>query len=554
MDAAATVAQAHTAFGRDALTAEQSAVDQMTTRKADLDRYNAYVTQANSAIDMSTEVAGVKAHQDNVAAEMEKFMPTAKALTSKEQNDAKALVLKLRSGKGQPLQGVSSLVGGSASNEILVNGGVGSGPRPSGMASEAHQATRDAYEKTNEANTATQAARSGDTKAVKINAADAHKTAAMYHEYAAKMHDESGNKGAGDLHREQADQHHELERVYNSAAMAAANEGTSEGASKGWESRRSGIAVAAGKSDDTAHAATVKAWRSSTPEDHESAQKAHLDSAVAQRAAAKAHPQFDHFHETQAKGHEATAEYHKVKASEARDLHRYAATYGKNPFGKNSELGKSRESDKGKHPMEMADEAQANAANIAALEAVIANEGQVIEFPNEFKVEKANESDPGSNWVMISPYGDWPHPGGLQRFRKEDANEIVKDFNGIVPKAMRMGGMGIPFYIGHPDHPDFKTRYTDTKAYGRIKELQARDDGLWGNVKWSSQGKNMVNEEMFHGHSVNWRVRKDKDSNWRPYSIKSVGFTNEPNIAVPPITHANETDPDIENDLQRMAA
>ena len=64
----------------------------------------------------------------------------------------------------------------------------------------------------------------------------------------------------------------------------------------------------------------------------------------------------------------------------------------------------------------------------------------------------------------------------------------------------------------------------------------------------------MVNEEMFHGHSVNWRVRKDKDSNWRPYSIKSVGFTNEPNIAVPPITHANETDPDIENDLQRMAA
>jgi hypothetical protein len=117
-----------------------------------------------------------------------------------------------------------------------------------------------------------------------------------------------------------------------------------------------------------------------------------------------------------------------------------------------------------------------------------------------------------------------------------------------------MANIGLPFYIGHPDHEAFKARYTDTKAYGRIKELEARDDGLYGNVKWSGAGKTMVNEEMFHGHSVNWRVRKDTDGNWRPFSIKSVGFTNEPNIPVMPITHANEFPSDeIENDLQQRA-
>jgi hypothetical protein len=559
MDAAATVAQAHTAFGRDALTAEQSAVDQMQNRKSDLDKFHAYVTQANSAIAMSTQVAGVKAHQDNVADEMEKFMPTAEALTSKEQNDAKALILKLRSGKGQPLQGVASLVGGAASNEILANGGPGSGPRAKGDAAEMTRdeqdeaetkAHNDAYEAGNKAH---KLSSNATTPAENRAAAVAHDDAADMHAKAYLLHKNSKVPNEGIYHAEQASAFKDAASYHRGRAAghrfkadaqdkAAANEGTSEGATKGWQTRHAGVAVAAGKADDDAHVATHKAWAAGTPEAHDAAEKAHLDSATAQRAAGKVHgPEWQHFHEAQAKGNEATAKYHHDKASELRDTKKKATFATPSVLPKVAAPAQPRAN-------------EADPANLAALEMLIANEGQVIEFPNEFQIEKANESDPGSNWVMISPYGDWPHTGGIQRFTKQDANEIVKDFNGIVPKVMRMGGLGVPFYIGHPDHEAFKTRYTDTKAYGRIKEMQARDDGLWGNVKWSSAGKLMVNEEMFHGHSVNWRVRKDKDGFWRPYSVKSVGFTNEPNINVPPITHANEGDPDIENDLQRIAA
>jgi hypothetical protein len=175
----------------------------------------------------------------------------------------------------------------------------------------------------------------------------------------------------------------------------------------------------------------------------------------------------------------------------------------------------------------------------------LANEGAVCEWvcvSNEVKVD--------GNWVQLSPYGDFPHTGGVQRFTKDDAQNCVNEFTGLLNVAQRV--MGIPFYIGHPDHAEFKQRYTDTKAYGRIKELQAREDGLWGNVKWSEAGKSMVNEEQFHGHSVNWRVRKDAQGFWRPFSVKSVGFTNEPNLPVIPITHANErfdVEQEVENDL-----
>jgi len=100
----------------------------------------------------------------------------------------------------------------------------------------------------------------------------------------------------------------------------------------------------------------------------------------------------------------------------------------------------------------------------------------------------------------------------------------------------------LPWYIGHPDHPAFSDRYKDTRAYGRIKELEARDDGLWASVKFGNEGESLIADESFHGHSVNWFLREDPKQKgvWRPYKLKSVGFTNEPNIPVPPLTSANE--------------
>jgi hypothetical protein len=170
-----------------------------------------------------------------------------------------------------------------------------------------------------------------------------------------------------------------------------------------------------------------------------------------------------------------------------------------------------------------------------ASEVQLANEGEQEELHL-----LSNEFTPGADgWVRLSKYGNFPHAQGLQRFFKADAVNLVNEFNGLLRTPQRL--LGLPWYIGHPDHPKFKDRYTDTKAYGRIKGLEAREDGLFANVKWSPAGEELIRSEAFHGHSMNWGCRLINGA-YVPVRLKSVGFTNEPNIEVDPITLANEED------------
>lgn len=149
-------------------------------------------------------------------------------------------------------------------------------------------------------------------------------------------------------------------------------------------------------------------------------------------------------------------------------------------------------------------------------------------FANEAKITT-------DRWVQLSPYGDHKNSLGVQRFRKEDAITIANAFNSNLYTKL----LGLPFYIGHPDHPDFAGKHTDTRAYGRIKELEAREDGLFANVKWNSEGKKIIEEESYGYPSVNWLVRREGNA-FRPFELRSVGFTNTPNIPVRPVSAANE--------------
>ncbi len=167
----------------------------------------------------------------------------------------------------------------------------------------------------------------------------------------------------------------------------------------------------------------------------------------------------------------------------------------------------------------------------------VANEVAATEshfLANEMKTD-------GKGWICLSPYGQFRNNSNgheiTQEITKTDAQEMVSEFNSMANIGTKI--LGLPWYIGHPDHPGFQDRYTDTKSYGRIKGLEAREDGLWANVKWNDAGKSLIDQEAFHGHSVNWRMKR-VGPNWRPVSLKSVGFTNEPNIPVAPILTANE--------------
>ncbi len=183
-------------------------------------------------------------------------------------------------------------------------------------------------------------------------------------------------------------------------------------------------------------------------------------------------------------------------------------------------------------------------AGIAGVAAVsgrvsLANEASPCEGAPEAQLLGNEFSVAEDGWVQLVGYGDFAHSEGVQRFTKEDAEALCNEFNSLLGLPQRM--FGLPWYIGHPDHPKFKDRYPDTKAYGRIKGLQAREEGLFANVKWSPAGEELIRSEAFHGHSVNWGAVK-RGGVFRPVRIKSVGFTNEPNIPVRPVTLANEID------------
>jgi hypothetical protein len=175
-------------------------------------------------------------------------------------------------------------------------------------------------------------------------------------------------------------------------------------------------------------------------------------------------------------------------------------------------------------------------------------------WANEFK-----DADEGLTVVQLAPFGSFPNVQGLQVFHPKDAANITSD---IIANVKMRVGPGLPWYVGHPDHPLHRDKYKDGLAYGRIKALEARSDancpacaafmansqngnepcrehGLFAKVKFNEAGKKLIANEAYDAHSVNWRLRKQKDG-WHPFSLKSVGFTNEPNIPVPAITSANE--------------
>jgi len=172
------------------------------------------------------------------------------------------------------------------------------------------------------------------------------------------------------------------------------------------------------------------------------------------------------------------------------------------------------------------------------------------------------------NWVQLTPFGDFWNIDKdgkkvIQRVNKDDAEMMANSFKNPLTRVIQP--LGMPWYIGHPDHPRFKGKpgHTDQSSKGRGKEMEVRHDpncqvcanfansgvpcaehGLFVRMKWNEEGEHLIANESFHGHSVNWRAVPRETENgvriWHPNFIKSVGFTNEPAIPVAPATLANE--------------
>lgn len=154
-------------------------------------------------------------------------------------------------------------------------------------------------------------------------------------------------------------------------------------------------------------------------------------------------------------------------------------------------------------------------------------------------------------WVEI-PYGHHDHKNGMQIFDRESAEQIVANFKSLLGE--RTFG-GLPWYVGHPDVAEFANAYKDRSARGWVKNMEATDAGLRLRVKWNAAGEAVIANEEFKYFSPVWGCSPvpGKARQFRPARMKSVGFTNEPNIGVMPLSNANEKT-NNNMDLKKLAA
>lgn len=135
-------------------------------------------------------------------------------------------------------------------------------------------------------------------------------------------------------------------------------------------------------------------------------------------------------------------------------------------------------------------------------------------------------------WVQLAPMGEHRHGQYTQRVTSKTVRRVIASFKADA-KAAGSSFAGMPFYIGHPDVPHLANEYPDKKAYGWVMDLAEREDGLYGQVKWSEAGRTLIANAHYKFLSPYWELEAKREGNKTmadPVSLISVGLTNRPNF------------------------
>ena len=141
---------------------------------------------------------------------------------------------------------------------------------------------------------------------------------------------------------------------------------------------------------------------------------------------------------------------------------------------------------------------------------------------------------PADNLYMIASIGDHPHPKGLvQVIDNESVHAMQNTFN--TEKAAN------PNFVGLLVDPDHISQSGSTSALGWIENVVAnppgKEPGLWGNIKWTDEGRTAVENGRYRFISPVWKRSDcadcdDKQSNrCRPMRLDSAALTNQPNLS-----------------------
>ena len=133
----------------------------------------------------------------------------------------------------------------------------------------------------------------------------------------------------------------------------------------------------------------------------------------------------------------------------------------------------------------------------------------------------------GDEWVQISPWGEYNHPDGRQVVNAQTVQGLVTRFSDEKQKKGR-NFRGLPIYGGkHPTRDDLKN---GIKPIGKIMDLQARSDGLYGQRKLNRLGKENDENDFWSFPSVGWWTSPNRDGTLSLNKIDHVAMVPNPNI------------------------
>lgn len=185
------------------------------------------------------------------------------------------------------------------------------------------------------------------------------------------------------------------------------------------------------------------------------------------------------------------------------------------------------------------------------------------------RILNKNFQHPADGWYHIEALGNHPNraAGVMQVIDAESAQSIVRTFNAEA-KAGKLRH-GNEMLIDHEHFSDQQDQ--ETRAYGWLQELQNRDDGIYGRIRWTTTGQAAVDGGDYRFFSTEYAPedlqpvngannsqagKKSKLREVRPMRLDGLTLTNmNNNRGQKPITNRMKTEneaPTLAESIQRI--
>lgn len=139
-------------------------------------------------------------------------------------------------------------------------------------------------------------------------------------------------------------------------------------------------------------------------------------------------------------------------------------------------------------------------------------------------------------WIQLVPSGTFRGVDGRGPYTLSDADTVIRN-------SMASGKIA----IDECHSTDLAgPKGFSAPARGWVEAMEAREDGIWGKVKWTKEGHSLVEDEAYRGISPVLM----SDRSGRIVRILRASLTNDPNLSLKTLHHKEDTSMTLLKSLQ----